>query len=129
MVRARGSTPSWGNRSPRLKGLAEGGGIQVYPAGRRQAFPTAGRNVFANRAKKRHRFVSCFCTKSEPLSRFSLVFVFLSCLPCLVLPRPTLMQSRVPLKSVLNLRSYNLERTLELLDQVNLPPCCGVSFL
>ena len=39
------------------------------------------------------------------------------------------MQSRVPLKSVLNLRSYNLERTLELLDQVNLPPCCGVSFL
>lgn len=27
-------------------------------------------------------------------------------------------QSRVPLKSVLNLRSYNLERTLELLEQV-----------
>lgn len=55
---------------------------------------------------------------SPPLS---LVFTFHSP-PCLVLPPPLLVQSRVPLKSILNLRSYNLERTLELLDQVNRPP-------
>lgn len=32
------------------------------------------------------------------------------------------LQSRVPLKSVLNLRRYNLERTLELLEKVRFIP-------
>lgn len=45
----------------------------------------------------------------------------LSCLPYPYPPGTTsfsIAQSRVPLQSVLNLKSYNLERTLELLEQV-----------
>lgn len=44
--------------------------------------------------------------------------ISLSLLPFALRLGTFLQQSRVPLKSVLNLRSYNLERTLELLEQV-----------